>query len=84
MENYWIHKDDCEIVRPDSTYDIRLDGHVVVMNCDGERVFTVPESWTDEQVWECIRIANYAHSQGFESGMRSKAREIRKTLYLDK
>lgn len=79
----WIHAEDCEIVRPDSTYDIRVHGHAVLMDTtEGSRVFIVPDSFTDEQIWECLRIANVAHECGYASGQRAKTLEIRKVLGL--
>ena len=78
----WRHREDCEIVRPDSTYDVRIDGCAVVMDCDGERVFSVPESWTDAQIWACLEIANRAYATGKDAGQLGKAHEIAKALYL--
>lgn len=80
----WIDKNNCEIVRPDSKWDIRVPGHVVLMDTtDGTRVMVVPETFTDEQIWECLRIANIAYGYGHHHGERAKAREIKKALLIE-
>jgi len=37
----------------------------------------------DEQIWECVRIANTAFHHGQVQGVQSKIKEIRQTLGLD-
>jgi hypothetical protein len=59
-----------------------MEGRAVLMDCDGERIFSVPESWTDDQIWNCLAIANRAYWNGFQYGGRDKAHEITKALYL--
>ena len=83
-EKKWIHKENCEIVRPGSNYSIQVPGQAVLMDAsEGDRVFVVPESWTDDQIWECLRVANTAFGCGHTSGEHSKAREIVKALFLE-
>ena len=52
------------------------------MNSDGGGLFSLPESMTDQQVWEAFRMANYAYSQEFECGKDEKINEIRRVLGL--
>jgi len=84
MDTMWIHKEDCDIIRDDSEYDICVKDHAVLIDTtDGSRVFVVPDSFTDEQIWECLRIANTAFNYGHVQGVQSKIRDIRQTLGLD-
>lgn len=83
MEQKWRYKNDCAIVRPDNFHAHTADMAALV-DCDGDCVFTVPNSWTDEQIFKCLEIANRAYAAGYASGERSKAYEIAKALYLDK
>lgn len=83
MSNYWIDKDDCKIVRPDSAYDIKVPGSAVLMDAtEGTRLFVVPESWTDEQIWRCLEIANMAFTEGDGQGSRRKVWEIKTALNI--
>lgn len=79
----WIDKDDCENYRSNSKYDLRIPGSVVLMDAtEGYRIFILPESFTDDQVWECLRVANIAYAKGYEHGEEGKAREIRDALFI--
>jgi hypothetical protein len=79
----WFEKKDCEIVRPDSQWDVRVPGHAVLMDTEGARIFVVPETFTDDQIWECLRIANVAYAEGDRNGKYAKAREIARALFID-
>lgn len=76
------HKEDCEIIRSDSEYNCKIDGRAVIYETDMGALFDVPEEWSDEQIWECLRIANGAHDKGFSRGQLAKTVEIRRVLDL--
>ena len=76
----WADKEDCEIAR----YYFENSGQVTLRDgFNGNKLFTVPSLWTDEQIWECLRIANIAYSDGYKSGEQSKAKEITTALFLE-
>lgn len=79
----WAHREDCCIIRSNSDHSLRMHGSAVVVDCDGDKVFAVPDSFTDEQVWLCLAVANSAFADGYDQGEHGKAREIAKALYLD-
>ena len=83
-EKKWRYKEDCSVIRTDSDYYIKEDGRAVLMDCDGIPVFDVPDTWTDEQIFQCLEIANKAYGRGFNVGQLSKAHEIARALYLNK
>ena len=55
-------------------------GLAVLMDCDGEIVFTVPEDWTDHQIYKALSIANNAFRYGKEVGVIEKVQEIKEVL----
>ena len=84
MEDHkWRYKEDCSIVRPDHMHAHTADLAALV-DCDGDCVFTVPNSWTDTQIFKALEIANRAYAVGYSTGERAKAHEIAKALYLNK
>ncbi len=76
------YKEDCEIIRNREVADIPFNDRAVLMDCDGEVVFDVDNSWTDEQVWEALRLMDVAFGKGVDVGKSSKACEIRRALDL--
>lgn len=45
--------------------------------------FSVPQTWTDEQIKLCLEIAVTAHNEGFACGKAAKEREMRSVLGLN-
>ena len=76
---YYEHPDDCEVQRNQTDYPDRA----VLINCDGDVIFNVPENWTDEQIISALRFANTTHHKGYEIGRMEKAQEIRKAINCD-
>ena len=68
-------KDDCTIVR-----DPKLSSLALLMDCDGEVVFSFDNTMTDEQIWTVLAYANAAFDRGYNRGRSDKAAEIRKVL----
>ncbi len=61
-------KEECIIVRPGSCLDAVIDGSAVVVDSDGNRVFSVDESFSDEQVWQCLVAVNIGYRAGLVDG----------------
>jgi len=74
--NYLAHPEDCGIERNLEN----MPGFAVMMDCDGEQIFSVPDSWTDEQMFIVLNIVNNAFSRGTSFGELKKAQEIKTML----
>jgi hypothetical protein len=74
MEEF-LSRDDCFIERDGF-------GRAVLMRNDGEFRMVMPGSWTDEQVWEALKIGNTFYSYGVAEGRLSKVNEIKRILLL--
>ncbi len=70
------HREDCTILRGKEGNP----GFAMLIDCDGDEIFSVPETWTDNQVWEALDIANRVFSKGIDAGKAMKASEIRRAL----
>jgi hypothetical protein len=70
------HRKDCKILRGRAGNP----GFSMVIDCEGDEVFSVPESWTDDQVWRVLDIANMAYGMGCSVGRRMKASEIKQAI----
>ena len=66
----WIfaHPEDCRI--------FRSNGKAVLYDCDGDPLFTVIESWSDDQIWAALNIANVAFRRGAKVGEEHKKRQL--------
>lgn len=71
-----VDRDDCTIVRehPDN-----MD-YAVLFDSNGDIVFRVPKSWTDNQIWAALYIGNGMYSAGFQAGMDRKMEQIREVI----
>jgi hypothetical protein len=74
-----ICKDDYLFIRNDKHYQ----GYAVLINCEGDMEFKVPETWTDEQVWTAMNIANAYYENGVKWGETKKELEIKKCLGIE-
>jgi hypothetical protein len=74
MEEY-LSREDCFIEREGF-------GRAVLMRHDGEFRVVMPGEWTDEQVWEALKIANTFYGCGVEAGKMEKIHEIKRILLL--
>jgi hypothetical protein len=71
----WLQKNDCEIVR--------TDGCAWLVNVkEGSQILTVPDSFSDTQIWECLRVAKIAYGHGYRHGRKAKVDEIKDALCL--
>lgn len=52
----------------------------VVLDGYATKVFGVPKSWRDEDIWLVLRIFNSAFAEGHTKGELSKAAEVRKSI----
>lgn len=85
-DDYFIHRDDCVIIRADSPWtDVRVEGCAVLVDREeGTALLTVPESWTDEQIWTALSFANTTHKYGVKYGRMLAKTEIREALGLER
>jgi hypothetical protein len=65
-------KEDCTIMREEEK--------VTLLDCDGDEVFSLPPSWTDEQIWTVLKLQNIAYSTGVCVGRAQIQSEIREVL----
>lgn len=49
-------------------------------DCDGDKVWTFPDSFTDEQIMAALAFANHTYRVGINVGVERKAEEIRSVL----
>ena len=71
-------KEHCSIVRPNSLLPSRIQGHAVVVDLAGERIFAVDESFNDEQVWECLTAVNRGYRAGLVAGENSVLTNVKR------
>ena len=71
-----VNEEDVCIYRDEDWYE----NAVVVRDCDGSMIFTVPKDFTDDQIMTVIKIVNQIYRQGFDTGRLEKASEIRKVI----
>lgn len=76
MNEHLVHLDDCEILRDYSPEPHRA----VLFTRDGDQLWSVPDTWTDEQIWAALQFANRAYAMGYRSGVHHKMLEIRQAL----
>ena len=77
MEKY-RHKEDCTIMRGLKEFP----GKVILFDNEGEEVFALPETWTDDQVWTALRLQNRAYDVGVCVGRTRKLNEIKAALEI--
>ena len=80
MLDRYRHKEECYIVLVKG--DEGVQNRMVVFDRDGELVFSVPEAWTDEQIWRALDLQNEAYAVGIRVGRALKLREIRDALEI--
>ncbi len=70
-----------------SDYSIIRDGATqnttVIHDCDGNYLFSVPPSFSDDDIKAVVRVANGVYSNGYEYGMKMKQIEIKTALGWD-
>lgn len=70
------HKSDCAIKRESG-----LQGPVATLyDSEWEKVWTFPDSFTDEQIMAALAFANHAYKVGIDIGSERKAQQIRSAL----
>lgn len=74
---FFAHKSDCTIVLSSTGRQKHL------LDGAGELITPFDVSWTDDQIWRALDLANAAYSLGHKTGMSTKAAEVRKVLELE-
>ena len=74
---YFAHKSDCSIKKSPS------GRHKDLFNGEGEFIASFDVSWTDDQIWRALDLANAAYTLGRKVGRAGKAAEIRQALEED-
>lgn len=70
------HEEDCRVERTEN-----ITGPVAdLYDCEGDKVWTFPDSFTDEQIMAALAFANHAYKLGVGIGANRKAEEIRSVL----
>ncbi|WP_270792906.1 MULTISPECIES: hypothetical protein [unclassified Aeromonas] len=70
------HEEDCRIERAEN-----IVGPVAELyDSEGDKVWTFPDSFTDEQIMAALAFANHAFKVGISIGRDRKAEEIRRAL----
>lgn len=59
---------------------VRRDLHIDVLDGDGEHLYSLPLSFTDNQVRAAVNFANKAYDRGYSYGRFRKAAELRAAL----
>jgi hypothetical protein len=75
MEEF-LHENDCFIERDNF-------GRAVLIRHDGEFRRVLPGEWTDQQVWEALKMANTFYAFGLASGKLEKINEIKRVLRIE-
>ncbi len=75
----YADRDDCEVIRNHPDYF----GSALLMDCNGDIILEVSETWIDSQIFTALRFANKTYRVGHADGVRKKTQEIRKALELD-
>ena len=74
MEKY-ADRSDCDII---------IDqGQKVVMDCDGEKLLAVGNSWNDAQVWQALAFLNQGYALGKSAGGLEVLRDIKKVWRIE-
>lgn len=70
------HEEDCRIERTEN-----IVGPVAELyDSEGDKVWTFPDSFTDEQIMAALAFANHSFKVGVSIGNDRKAEEIRRAL----
>ncbi|EGI7654928.1 hypothetical protein T6R82_003476 [Salmonella enterica subsp. enterica serovar Montevideo] len=70
------YEEECSVERTEN-----IVGPVAELyDCDGDKVWTFPDSFTDEQIMAALAFANHAYKVGISIGSDRKAEEIRRAL----
>jgi len=75
---YLAHKNDCSVIRNLKFYE----HEAVLIDCDGEVLFSFPKDLTNNQIFKALEFANKAYSIGYKNGELSKINEIKTILNL--
>lgn len=73
----YVHSEDCSVIRDHEEFNTNL---AVLMDCDGDIVFSVPKEYSDEQIFYILNLVNTFYSKGIKYGEENKAYQIRKIL----
>lgn len=70
------YKEDCRVERTEN-----VTGQVAELyDSEGDKVWTFPAAFTDEQIMVALEFANHAYKFGIGIGAERKAEEIRRVL----
>lgn len=75
-----------KLLWPQDAYIERSDnlGRVAVLwDSEGDRCWSFPIEWSDEQIMAALAFANHAYSAGVKFGSAQKSSEIRKALGVE-
>jgi hypothetical protein len=70
------HKEDCHVERAEKKGCPVAE----LYDCEGEKVWDFPGSFTDEQIMVALAFANHTFKAGINIGVERKAEEIRRVL----
>lgn len=77
----YAYQEDCEILRSKDFPDKYAGINAVLVDCDGNEVFKLMHGdYTDNQIWEILRIANMTFQRGINNGVLTTQNEIKKAL----
>ena len=72
------YKEDCFVERENSIHPDK----VWVFDNEGNELFRVPASFTNDDIWKVLDLMNYAYDLGLSVGRRLKADEIKSVLEI--
>ena len=76
-------KEECAIVRPEDFSSASIDGSAVVINfITGDRLFSVDEEFTDEQVWQIFNAVNIGFRAGVVAGENKISKGVKDILRI--
>lgn len=75
--DYLLHADDAGIDRDTA------QGYAVLVDPDGNELFSFPAEWTDKQIRLALSFANRAYVHGTQWGEIKKMRELRMALGVE-
>lgn len=70
------HEEDCRVERAEKIGEPVAE----LYDSEGDKVWTFPDSFTDEQIMASLAFANHAFKVGISIGIDRKAEEIRRVL----
>jgi len=77
--DHYAYKCDCDIIRNHVDYG----GMALLIDCDGDTIFVVPDTWSDDQIWTALDIANSYYSKGRKVGKAIMQCDIKRVLDIN-